>query len=43
LKIVIGIVVLIAMLAPLIAVASFRRKGNHGKEQPIEKNRRGPA
>jgi hypothetical protein len=43
LKIVIGIVVLIAMLAPLIAVASFRRKGNHRAGPPDEKDPRGPS
>jgi hypothetical protein len=35
LKIVIGIVVLVAMLAPLIAVASFRRKGNPGAKNRV--------
>jgi hypothetical protein len=35
LKVVIGIVVLVAMLAPLIAVASFRRKGNPGVKNQV--------
>jgi hypothetical protein len=35
LKIVIGIVVLAAMLAPLIMVASFRRRGNSGVKNQV--------
>jgi hypothetical protein len=37
LKVVIGIVVLVAMLAPLIAVASFRRKGSIGLAEKKDK------